>query len=678
MKTALALAEVETGGVGAIGSFSIKATGKAFKILSDGLYSDKPLAIVRELSCNAYDAHVAGGCSTTPFEVHLPNPLEPWFSVRDFGIGLSDADVMELYTTYFASSKTDSDDFIGALGLGSKSPFSYVDSFTVTSRFHGSIRTYTAFLNDQGIPSIARMSEDSTDEGNGLEVSMPVSSKDFGAFANKARELLNRFNPLPIITGSKSELEVRSYVIGGVGWNLRTDEGYGYSGTSRSWAVMGHVAYPIAYDAMGEQLTEEERDILGLELDIDFNIGDLEVTASREKLQYDPRTIANIKQRLGEISKDFPSHFEARFSACSTLWEARSTWSALKHQLSVRVIGILSASMFWGGKKVSETDVEVETIRPCLVLLKKKQLGRKRFPLNEVSRATIRAEEGSLIYWDDLTLPKRLQDRLKHEFISEMPDTVLIVRIPDRAQLQLLLDQLGNPPFKKVSDLELPAIQKSQEPRKPRNKTSIKRVLLFTNLQWVDAYHDLNLGGVYVKLIRGDSEYHYNLRKIVDAISTLGIHSGPLFGIPAVNKHIPEKYPGWVELKDLLAQKITLPTDIHQKVANKRALIHHIDIRLDNKVIDFLGLCKTENVVFLDGSPASELSKAIQLLENDPVSDDMVNAISTLEIDVLRVNPSINLHPLMRDFKTRFPLCEKFSSYETELFPAWVDYFNRS
>jgi len=52
---------VTTSGLTQQESFQIKATGKAFKILSDGLYSDKPLAVVRELSCNAWDSHVAAG-----------------------------------------------------------------------------------------------------------------------------------------------------------------------------------------------------------------------------------------------------------------------------------------------------------------------------------------------------------------------------------------------------------------------------------------------------------------------------------------------------------------------------------------------------------------------------------------------------------------------------------------
>ena len=104
--------------------FTITASGRAFKILSDGLYSDKIRAIIRELACNARDSHVAAG-NTAPWDMHLPTYDENWFSIEDFGTGMSHEDVINVYSRYFASTKTASNDFVGQLGLGSKSPFSY-------------------------------------------------------------------------------------------------------------------------------------------------------------------------------------------------------------------------------------------------------------------------------------------------------------------------------------------------------------------------------------------------------------------------------------------------------------------------------------------------------------------------------------------------------------------------
>ena len=117
--------------------FSIRTSAHAFKLLSSGLYSDKISAVLREIGCNAMDAHVEEGTPDRPIEVKLPNRIDHQFYIKDWGPGLSHADIMELYTTYFASTKQTSNDLTGAFGLGSKSPFSYVDSFVVVSVHDG-------------------------------------------------------------------------------------------------------------------------------------------------------------------------------------------------------------------------------------------------------------------------------------------------------------------------------------------------------------------------------------------------------------------------------------------------------------------------------------------------------------------------------------------------------------
>src|ERR1041385_4921102 len=145
-------------------AFQIAASAEAFAILSDGLYNDKIKAIIRELSCNAYDSHVAAGKKDIPFDLHLPTPLEPYFSVKDYGVGMSHEQVMELHTTYFGTNKSKSNDFVGALGLGSKSPFCYTDGFTVTSRHKKKIRIYSCYLN-KGVPNVLLQEERDLPEG---------------------------------------------------------------------------------------------------------------------------------------------------------------------------------------------------------------------------------------------------------------------------------------------------------------------------------------------------------------------------------------------------------------------------------------------------------------------------------------------------------------------------------
>ena len=94
--------------------FQIHASAKAFKILSSNLYRYKVAAVIRELSCNALDSHVDAG-NKDPFIIHLPTQIEPFFAIEDFGTGMTPDQIGELYTGYFASSKTDRNDQIAIL-----------------------------------------------------------------------------------------------------------------------------------------------------------------------------------------------------------------------------------------------------------------------------------------------------------------------------------------------------------------------------------------------------------------------------------------------------------------------------------------------------------------------------------------------------------------------------------
>lgn len=303
--------------VGEIGEFRIRNSAKAFNILSSGLYANKVRAVVRELSCNAVDSHVAAGRSNIPFDVHLPNSLEPYFSIRDYGTGLSHDQVTNIYTTYFESTKTDSNSFIGALGLGSKSPFSYTDNFTVTAIQDGRRGVYTAFINEQGVPSIALMMEESTNDPNGVEVKFAVSnSADFSKFIEEARYVYTHFVLRPVITGNSTfafrdvEYESKDIILGV----------HQVKGRNTSLAVMGNIAYPIDIPKADTSLGEL-RKLLNCGLEINFVIGDLDFQASREGLSYIPSTIESIKSKLESLNMALTSVLAKEADAIANLWD---------------------------------------------------------------------------------------------------------------------------------------------------------------------------------------------------------------------------------------------------------------------------------------------------------------------------------------------------------------------
>lgn len=362
--------EVTLNNVTSVGEFKIRNSARAFSILSSGLYSNKIRAIVRELSCNAVDSHVAAKKTDVPFEVHLPSTFEPWFSVRDFGVGLSGDQVTNIYTTYFESTKTDSNDYIGALGLGSKSPFSYTDNFTVTAIKDGYRRIYSAYINEVGVPCVAEMSEELTDEINGVEVKFSVNDRyDYNSFRREAQNVFRWFKNKPNVIGcSDFVFDVIKYkeenIVPGV--HLNIDE------SRYSFAVMGNIAYPL------DKLSEPEKHfgdlsaLLGCGLILEFNIGELDFAASREELSYVPITLNSIKKKLELLNTNLAGHIAKKADAIANEWErAEFLYTSVRSRLyKPAVLKYVADAKFelfesdsWTGHKTFNLSVENLTTR---------------------------------------------------------------------------------------------------------------------------------------------------------------------------------------------------------------------------------------------------------------------------------------------------------------------------
>ena len=303
--------------VGEIGEFRIRNSAKAFNILSSGLYANKIRAIVRELSCNAVDSHTAAGKQATPFDVHLPNQLDPTFSIRDYGTGLTHEQVQNIYTTYFESTKTESNAFIGALGLGSKSPFSYTDNFTVTAIKDGVRNVYSAFINGEGVPSIVLMHGESTDQPNGVEIKFAVESRsDFYKFAEEARYVYTYFALRPVVSGGDDHFAFRDVEYK----EKNIVPGVHYTDSRSSRAVMGNISYPIDLPNAETALGDLHR-LLDCGLEMHFDIGELDFQASREGLSYIPQTINAIRSKLEALNAQLAVHVALEADVIDNDWD---------------------------------------------------------------------------------------------------------------------------------------------------------------------------------------------------------------------------------------------------------------------------------------------------------------------------------------------------------------------
>lgn len=330
---------VERSGVQGESGFQIRASAKAFEILSKSLYKDPILAVIRELSCNAYDAHIAAGRKDVPFSIHLPNTLESYLSVKDDGIGLSDEDIRGtpildangndtgersggLYTTYFDSTKTDSNDAIGAFGLGSKSPYSYAEAFNVISRHNGRKCVYTMYLDEGRLPRCALMSDEPTDEHPGLEVRIDTKPSDQWTFRDRAASVLRFFKVKPNVTGVSNFKfeELPQGQFSGDGWMVYAKDRYS---SGHFTAVMGQVPYRVDADKLADHLPNSVLAFLRtVSAVVFFEIGELEIPPDREEVRYNEKTLRALVTRISDIRKSFITELERRVNELpdQTFW----------------------------------------------------------------------------------------------------------------------------------------------------------------------------------------------------------------------------------------------------------------------------------------------------------------------------------------------------------------------
>lgn len=307
MKLNTTSAPVEVVGNTSNSNFSIAVNGKAFRVLSDTLYKNKIGSIVREISCNAYDAHVMAGKKDVPFTVHLPDDFEPWFSVQDQGVGLSPDDISNVFTVYFQSTKDQSNDAIGAFGLGAKTPFSYTDQFTVTSVKDGMKRMYSAYITPEGIPNIAEMHAEETIEENGVEIRMAVKREDYAKFKSEVFNQLKYFKVKPRIENGTVEFKEEEAPIFQVN-SCDVFQRGGYSRDSSFIILQGNVGYDLDWNVVRTSISEQARTfadrLMPYKTILKFDIGQIGVTASREGVEYDNTTLRNIENRLLEMQKE--------------------------------------------------------------------------------------------------------------------------------------------------------------------------------------------------------------------------------------------------------------------------------------------------------------------------------------------------------------------------------------
>ena len=251
--------------------FTIEQNAHMFSMLIGKVYNDLILAPIREWSTNAIDAHILSS-NSDPFHVHLPTVDEPFFSVRDFGPGLPESDILGLFSSFGSSTKRDSNAYNGAFGIGRMSGLAYSTSFTVDSYHNGTHYSYLITLQD-GIPVNAKLFDSPTSEPSGLKLTLSVKTSDISEFHQRAQFLYRYFDHKPTLN---IDLDISTPVDSQLcdDWYFHNELG--------SYVLMANVRYVIATSNF--KTYGMDRIIFKLPT------GSVSITPGRESLSYDEKT----------------------------------------------------------------------------------------------------------------------------------------------------------------------------------------------------------------------------------------------------------------------------------------------------------------------------------------------------------------------------------------------------
>lgn len=283
---------------------------KYFISLLTKVYSDPIGSVVREITSNCFDAHRKLNKVAPVIIRHYieSDTNQEFIDFIDQGTGLSPVAMDEIYMSLGESDKRESDDYLGAFGLGSKSPFSYVTNlayFYVITKVDGLQYTYLLNETQAGI-TYDLLSTTPVESENGTTIRIPFEKKsDKDLFRTALIQQLKYFDDVFVYGFDKESTN----------WSEKTIK------FNNDYTIVEHKTFKYRADLLEEKNTEPlhvaygpvnypiDFKVLGIEpinlnVALKFELGELDVILNREQLKYTDRTIEALKNRIQAFKEE--------------------------------------------------------------------------------------------------------------------------------------------------------------------------------------------------------------------------------------------------------------------------------------------------------------------------------------------------------------------------------------
>jgi hypothetical protein len=657
-------------------SFGIKQEGLAhiFSVLRNQLYSDKILAVIREYACNAVDAHTEAGKPNLPIQITLPSRFNSIFKVRDFGLGLSEQDIQDIYAFYGESTKRKSNAMIGQLGLGSKSAFAYGDNFVIASFVEGVKTTYNAFIDPSQIGQIAKLASEKTKEENGVEISIPVKDHDILSFHTKALNLFKYFKIKPLVNGAPFVYETSTPIINGVDWRI-------FKESSCSVAIMGNIGYPI------DNHFSEDSDItnaLNCGIEIDFNIGDLEISASREKLQFTDRTKKTIKDKLTRITSEIATELNGKFKNCATMFDAYKLYGEVFDMGNnlYRLRNLVKNNIVFNGQKITSSRINFNcptdgsyNVRAYEKTWRNKKIRSYEYQSTECNNKTMLID-------NDLNVCSGIINRVHTLVDTDKKVFVLSYRTPADKAAFLLKSGLVDSNFTKLSSLPKISLATAGGSLAPKNTKHSSKEFSFDfdfasrTKNWHRKYSDFwksedvdvaNDAGLYVIIEKFEFKNQNgmfvspsDILNLANNMKLFGINISKVYGFKMKHEEALKKNKNMINLFDYINAEMTNyfnKNKISQKIADR--------LEYDNWNCDWMKFIQNNKSKVSSNTVFAKYAEIFDAMEHK--KDKTILDAAVLQKNFFKsVPPTHKLEDIIKNFYKTYPLSNYMSVFTND------------
>ena len=269
-----------------------------FKVVSESLYSNPIGSFIRELTSNAVDAHVDVD-EDTPVMIHVyEDDGSNYIEFKDKGTGMSPEVFNKIYMQWFSSDKRATNKKIGGFGIGSKSPLAYVDYFEIITVSNG-IKYEYVYSKGEDLPQADLINQYPTEESNGTTIRIEYAEEDKFKVITELRNQLCYFNSV-YVKHENYYYDNNFKIYEADNFKVRNNASpFG----DAMHICLGQVTYPIDWNIL-------KMEQINIPVAVKFETGDLDVTASREQINYNSATKKAIADKIEIVKHELTERYK--------------------------------------------------------------------------------------------------------------------------------------------------------------------------------------------------------------------------------------------------------------------------------------------------------------------------------------------------------------------------------